>query len=133
MRRKGQIVLLAVLTVFAVATMVSALPVAEDPAVQVYYFEDGTGVMLWTNYTGLTTWNAVQIIFNGPADVSLDPEKTFVIGGGLLDLNPKNTMKLAANGTVWRIRWLETFDLGATVQVYFSGATVNAVYPAIRP
>jgi hypothetical protein len=125
--------LLVSLMVLAAAVTASAIPVGEDPAVQVFYFGDGAGVMLWTNLTGLNTFNCIQIIFNGPAVVDLNPGKTFVIGGGLLDLNPKNTMKLAANGTVWRIRWLSPFVTGAMVQVYFSGATVSAVYPAVRP
>lgn len=132
MRKLGLGLLLAGMVVLGSFMTASAIPVEDDPAVQVYYLPDGSGVLLWTNLTGLSRFNAIQILCEGPITIDFDPSKTFAIGGGLVNTTATETKKMAPDGSMWRIVFLEPFVTGATVQVYFSGTTITEVFPAVR-
>jgi len=114
--------------IVAVVALVAVLGLAqaqtqgqgENPALRVYTFPDGSGVILYDNNTGEPQDNLV-LRFDNPVKIITD--KSFVIGGGAI----VQFKDILGDGTYWGIytnggNTLKPADFcqpGGTFQIYF--------------
>ena len=106
----------------AAVAMIGILGLAqeENPALRVYTFPDGSGVILYDNLTGEPQDNLI-LRFDNP--VKLLTDKCFVIGGGAI----VKVRDILGDGTYWGIYTgggdtLNPADFcqpGGTFQIYF--------------
>ncbi len=113
MRKLGLLMLLVGLGVLAAFVTASAMPFKDDPAGQVFYLEDGTGLLLYQNTKGIDQ-NALIVVFKGT--VALEQGTTGIVGGAAI-AEVKNVL---GNGTMWRIVFAGPATPGAYFLVHFA-------------
>jgi len=114
------LIAVAILGLTAVVGFSQTQPAAQNPALKVYMFSDGSGVILYTNLTGQKKDDLV-VTFSNP--VKILTKKSFIIGGGAIT----QFADILANGTYWGFYTgggdtLQATDFcqpGGTFQIYF--------------
>ena len=113
MRKLGLLMLLVGLGVLAAFVTASAMPFKDDPAGQVFYLEDGTGLLLYQNTKGIDQ-NVLVIVFE--SSVAIEAGTTGIVGGAAT-AEVKNVL---GNGTMWRIVFAGPATPGAYFLVHFN-------------